>query len=241
MINGQLDNKKIVAIHQPNFIPWLGFFYKIYKSDIFVLLDNVQFPKESAAARNFIKGKNGSKVLLSVSVKKSEGAFQNYNEIELDYSSQWNIKHLNQIKDAYIKSPYFNQYFPEFETILKTQFSNLAELNITIIKWVLKHLEINTKIEVASQFDKGNFGVKNNRNLNICLHFGANSYLSGSGAKQYNDESLYKENKVELLYSDYNPVTYPQVNGQEFLSNLSVLDALFNCGPKAIVLLKREN
>lgn|ERR1700740_2024687 len=230
---------KIIAIHQPNFIPWLGFFYKIYKSDIFVLLDNVQFPKESAAARNFIKGKNGDKVLLSVSVKKSEGAFQNYNEIELDYSSKWNIKHLNQIKDAYIKSPYFNQYFPEFETILKTRFSNLAELNIVIIKWALKHLEITTEIEIASNFDKGDFGKKNDRNLNICLHFGASSYLSGSGAKKYNDEKLYKENNVELLYSDYSSAIYPQINGNEFIPNLSILDALFNCGPEIVTLLKK--
>jgi len=234
------DNMKIVSIHQPNFIPWLGFFYKIYKSDIFVLLDNVQYPKESAAARNFIKGKNGSKVLLSVSVKKSEGAFQNYNEIELDYNSKWNIKHLNQIKDAYIKSPYFKLYFPEFEIIIKAQYANLAELNITVIKWALKQLEITTQIEIASQFDKGNFGKKNERNLNICLHFGATAYLSGSGAKEYNDENLYKENEVKLLYSDYVPVTYPQING-EFVSNLSVLDVLFNCGPEAGALLKREN
>jgi hypothetical protein len=241
MISNPINNKKVVAIHQPNFIPWLGFFYKIYKSDIFVLLDNVQFPKESAAARNYIKGKNGSKVLLSVSVKKSEGSFQNYNEIELDYSSKWNIKHLNQIKDAYIKSSYFNLYFPEFESILKTKFYTLAELNIAIIKWVLKHLEITTQVEIASQFDGGGFGRKNNRNLNICLHFGANSYLSGIGAKQYNDESLYEENKVELLYSDYKPATYPQINGNEFLPNLSVLDALFNCGSETAVLLKKES
>jgi hypothetical protein len=231
---------KVVAIHQPNFIPWLGFFYKIYKSDIFVLLDNVQFPKESAAARNFIKGKNGGKVLLSVSVKKSEGAFQNYNEIELDYNSKWNIKHLNQIKDAYIKAPYFKQYFPEIETILKTRFSNLAELNITIIKWALKCLEITTEIEIASNFDKGDFGKKNDRNLNICLHFGASSYLSGSGAKQYNDENLYRENKVELIYSDYTSVIYPQINGNEFVPNLSILDALFNCGSETATLLKKE-
>ena len=241
MISNKVDNKKIISIHQPNFIPWLGFFYKIYKSDIFVLLDNVQFPKESAAARNYIKGKNGGKVLLSVSVKKSDGAFQNYNEIELDYTTKWNSKHLNQIKDAYIKSPYFNQYFPEFEAILKTKFSNLAELNITIIKWVLKHLEINTEIELASQFDNGGFGKKNDRNLNICLHFDANIYLSGIGAKQYNNENLYKESKVELQYLDYTPATYSQINGDGFIPNLSVLDALFNCGPAAAALLKKEN
>jgi hypothetical protein len=226
----------IISIHQPNYIPWLGYFYKIYKSDIFVLLDNVQFPKESPAARNFIKGKDGSKVLLTVSVKKSKGAFQNYNELELDYSTKWNIKHLNQLKDAYIKAPFFKDIFPEFEMILKQPYTNLAELNIKIIKWVIEKLNIKTRLETASEFDDGSLGTKNDRNLNICLHFGAASYLSGAGAKKYNDESLYKENNVELIYSDYSGRAYPQING-DFVPNLSVLDALFNIGPKESELL----
>ena len=219
----------IIAIHQPNYIPWMRYFYKISKSDVFVLLDNVQFPKESPAARNLIKGKDGSKVLLTVSVKKSKGAFQNYNELELDYSSKWNIKHLNQIKDAYIKAPFFKPYFPELESILKTPSSNLAELNIKIIKWVINLLEIKTRIEIASEFDTGSLGIRNDRNLNICLHFGATSYLSGHGAKKYNDETIYKAEHVELLYSDFVSQPYEQING-EFVDNLSIIDALFNIG-----------
>jgi hypothetical protein len=219
----------IISIHQPNYIPWLGYFYKIAKSDIFILLDNVQFPKESPAARNFIKGKDGSKVLLTVSVKKSKGAFQNYNELELDYSSKWNIKHLNQIKDAYVKTPFFKEYFTELESILKTPCSNLAALNIKIIKWVVNLLDIKTRIEIASEFDDGSLGTKNDRNLNICLYFNATSYLSGNGARKYNDEALYKNENVELLYSDFSAKEYQQING-DFLPNLSVLDVLFNVG-----------
>ncbi len=226
-----------IAIHQPNYIPWLGYFYKIHKSDLFVLLDNVQFPKESPAARNFIKGKAGDKVLLSVSVKKSKGAFQNYNEIELEYATKWNIKHLNQLKDAYIKAPYFKQYFPKIEELLKAKYENLASLNITIIKWLLQELEITTPVKIASEFDTGDLGTKNDRNLNISLHFGATTYLSGSGAKKYNDETLYTANNVALAYSDYSPKIYAQING-EFIPNLSVLDVLFNCGSEASTLLK---
>jgi hypothetical protein len=229
-----------IAIHQPNYIPWLGYFYKISRSDIFVLLDNVQFPKESPAARNFIKGKNGAKVLLTVSVKKSKGAFQNYNELELDYSSKWNIKHLNQIKDAYLKAPFFKTYFPEFESMLKEQHSNLAELNIKIIKWAIGHLDLKARIETASAFDKGNLGTQNDRNVNICLHFGADKYLSGHGAKKYNEETLYQEKKIELIYSDYEAKEYLQING-DFVPNLSILDVLFNCGTEAKNMLQSTN
>lgn len=227
----------IVAIHQPNYIPWLGYFYKIKKSDLFVLLDNVQFPKESPAARNFIKGKNGDKVMLSVAVKKSNGAFQNYNELALDYDGKWNTKHLNQIKDAYIKAPFFKMYFPEVEQLFKTRYSTLADLNIAFIKWAVEQLKIETPLHIASTFDDGSLGVKNDRNLNICLHFKATEYLSGGGARKYNDEKLYEEHQVKLLYSDFAPKTYPQLHG-EFIPNLSVLDVLFNVGPEAFQLLQ---
>lgn len=228
----------IVAIHQPNYIPWLGYFYKIATADLFVLLDNVQFPKESPAARNFIKGKTGEKVLLTVSVKKSKGAFQNYNELELDYSSKWNIKHLNQIKDAYIKAPHFKTYYPELEALLKQQHPNLAAMNIAIIRWALEHLGIDTPVKTASEFDDGSLGTKNDRNLNICMHFNATAYLSGHGAKKYNDEIIYKEQNIDLMYSDYTSLPYPQING-DFVPNLSVIDALFNCGPDAKSLLNK--
>lgn len=226
----------IVAIHQPNYIPWLGYFYKIAKADTFVLLDNVQFPKESPAARNFIKSKTGEKVLLSVSVKKSDGAFQNYNELALEYATKWSIKHLNQIRDAYAKAPFFKMYFPEIEALLKAKHNNLAELNIAFIKWALKQLNIGTRIEVASEFDTGEFGARNDRNLNICLYFGATKYLSGQGAKKYNDPELYEKSNVELIYSDYQAKPYPQING-DFVTNLSFIDALLNCGPETGALL----
>jgi hypothetical protein len=230
----------IVAIHQPNYIPWLGYFYKIYKSDLFVLLDNVQFPKESPAARNYIKAKDSTKFLLTVSVKKSKGAYQNYNELEIDYSSKWNTKHINQLKDSYIKAPFFNDYFPIFENILKLQFTNLAELNIKIILMALELLKIETRIEIASKIDNEKLGTKNDRNLNICLHYNASKYLSGIGAQTYNDAKLFDSNGIELIYSDFKSIQYPQING-EFLPNLSFLDALFNVGAEGVSKLIKNN
>jgi len=230
----------IVGIQQPNYIPWLGYFYKIYKSDLFVLLDDAQFPKESPAARNFIKAKDGSKILLTVSVKKSKGAYQNYNELELEYSSKWNTKHLNHIKDSYVKAPFFKEYFPIFEILIKEPAKNLAELNTRIILKTLELLQINTKIEIASSINNLELGTKNNRNLNITLYYKGNKYLSGKGAQTYNDAELFNANNVELIYSDYKATDYPQLHG-EFIPNLSFLDSLFNIGAEGVSNLLKQN
>lgn len=216
----------IVSIHQPNYMPWLGYFYKIANSDIFVILDTVQYVKGTVANRNKIKGINGEEILLSVPVKLSEGAYQHYNEIAIDYSHKWVNKHLNQIKNSYLKAPNFKIIYPEFEIILKKKYENIAQLNIEIINWVIAKLEIKTKIFVTSGFEK-DFGTSNAQNINICKHLNGNKYLSGHGAKKYNDPELYNQNMIELIYSDYQSKPYQQING-DFLPNLSILDVLMN-------------
>lgn len=222
----------IVAIHQPNYIPWSGYFHKIIRSDVFVLLDDVQYVKGTVANKNFIKGKNTLPVPLSVSVKLSNGAYQKYNEIEIDYLSKWHFKHINQLKDAYIKAPYFKTIFPSIEQILTTKFDTIASLNTEIILWVCKTLEINTKIYVSSSLNK-NFGTNNFQNINICKHFNATKYLSGTGAKKYNDEQLFHDNQLQLIYTNYKSMPYNQINGS-YIENLSILDLLFNLPPDEI-------
>ncbi len=219
---------KIVSVHQPNYLPWLGYFYKIIKSDVFVILDNVQYVKGTVANRNYIKGRDSKTVLLSVSVKMSDGWDLNYNQIGIDYSQKWNFKHINQIRDAYCKAPFFQYYFPAFERILKTKFNTLAELNINFINFVINELKINTKIEISSNINK-DFGEKNQRNLNLVKYFDGNVYLSGNGAAKYNDVEMFKKAGVELCYSDFKHPVYPQING-DFIPNLSIVDALMNCG-----------
>ncbi len=218
-----------IAIHQPNYLPWMGYFYKMLNSDVFVLLDNVQCPKLSPAARNYIKGKDGKRVLLSVSVNRSAGAFQTYHQLAVSYQNNWHHKHLNHIRDAYTKAPYFHEVFPELEMILKTPFQTLSELNTTLIHWMKERLDLKTRIEVASQHDTGSWGIENFRNASICAHFGASRYLSGIGGKKYNDEKVFNQYGIQLVYSDFTPPHYNQLNG-DFMPQLSVIDAFFNLG-----------
>jgi len=227
---------KVVSIHQPNYIPWLGYFDKIAQSDAFVILDDVQYVKGTVSNRNKILSSNGKELLLSVPVKISKGSQLKYNEIEISYQEKWQNKHLATIKNNYRKSPYFNDYFESFEKIIKEKHSSLSSLNTKLILWAVDALGIDTKIFISSGIE-GEKGKNNELNLFLVKALNGTHYLSGNGAKKYNDESVFKKGGVELLYQDYTPRPYQQLYGDEFLENLSVLDAIFNLGPEAKRLL----
>jgi hypothetical protein len=216
-----------VAIHQPNYLPWLGYFDKMQKADIFVYLDDVQYVKGTVANRNYVKGQQGKTVLLSVPVKLSDGAFQHYNQIGIDYSQNWMQKHLNQIKNAYYHSPRFHEIYPEFELLIKTHYPNLAELNITIIEWMKEKMGIQTKTMRSSELAII-VEEKNERNLAICKTLGATTYLSGKGAQSYNSPELFLRNKIDLTINEYIHPIYNQI-GSQFSPNLSTIDFLLNC------------
>ena len=195
----QTSNKKVVAIHQPNYMPWLGYFDKIAKSDIFVMIDHVQFVKGHIVNRNKIKNNKGEPVWLTVPVKISKGSTQKINEIEIDYSHDWQHKHINRLKAFYGKAQHFEDYFEDLKEILKTKYQNLAELNIGLIRYFCDQLRIETPLFVASELEQ-DFGRKNEMNVNICKYFGADVYLSGSGAKKYNDEPSFISRSLCWLF-----------------------------------------
>ncbi len=226
----------IVAIHQPNYLPWLGYIAKILDSDIFVFLDNVQFSKKSLGARNYIIDRDEGKALLSVSVKKSFGAFQNYNELEIDYSSNWNTKHLNKIKNSYVNTLFFHEYYPKVESLLKKKYNNLADLNIEILTWIISLLDCTTKLVRSSELILGEDLSKNDNNILICEKLKASIYLSGRGAIKYNNQELYSNKGIVLKYQEFHHPIYHQ-NNKQFIENLCFLDALFFIG---IDNLKRQ-
>lgn len=217
-----------IAIHQPNFLPWLGFFNKIKQVEVFVLLDNVQYVKGTIANRNLIKNKKGESQYITVPVKISKGWDKKYNEIEIDYSQKWINKHLNLLYDAYHKAPHFDKIYEFIETRYNKKYSILSELNIDFILSILSELNIDTRIYINSQLEY-DFGSKNEQNIGICKYFNANIYLSGVGAKKYNDELLFNEKGIKLEYQQYQHPIYPQLYG-DFIPNLSIVDVLFNCG-----------
>jgi WbqC-like protein family len=219
--------KKIIAIHQPNYFPWLGYFYKIKTASAFVVLDNVDYQfgnANSITNRTKIKTANGE-LMLSLPVLKSSGSL--ISEMKFDSRSNPLSKHLKTIQMAYSKAAYFKTVFPMIENWLNTSTDSLSELNSTIIFGVCNYLQIETPIHIASQMQLIDED-KTGRLVEICKKLNGEIYLSGNGAKKYNDEELFNKNNIDLMYTGFKPMPYKQLHG-EFISGLSIMDAMMNC------------
>ena len=188
-----------VSIHQPNYLPWLGFFNKVKLSDIFVIFDDVQFPrgKKHFGHRNKIKTNNGDIWLTVPLIGKSE--LKSFNTISINYENDWRKKHLSLIENFYKKSPYYSDYYSSIRDIIKANYNSLHELNTKLILYFLQELEIDTKILLSSDIcpPELNGGSK----IDFILdELKATNYISGSGpgSKRYIDEENFKQRNINF-------------------------------------------
>ena len=216
-----------IAIHQPNYIPWLGYFDKLKKSDLFVLLDDVQYSGDKISSRNLIRTSNGIQY-LSIPIRKRRELLCN---IEIDNSKNWRHDHWKSIKNNYGKSKGWIEFSKEIEKVYSCEWYKLVDINIEFIKLICNKLEINTEIVRSSTLNK-NFGVKSERILNICKYFDAEIFLSGNGAKEYLDVKAFNENGIEIEFQKFTHPIYKQIN-EPFITNLSAIDFLLQCGKEA--------
>ena len=222
----------IVSIHQPNYLPWLGYFDKIIKSDIFVIFDDVQYPRGKKGFfgnRNQIKTNNG-KMWLTVPVI-GKGDFKNFNEIEINYNG-WNKKHIQNIYNFYKKATYFDKYFEDIKIILMKEHSNLSELSTELILYFMEVLDIDTKIMYSSEFKTEKTG--GDKIMYILKELNATEYISGNGpgSLRYINEEDFSDRNIKLTWQEYKHPEYKQLHS-EFISHLSVLDLLFISGDKS--------
>jgi len=225
----------IVAIHQPNFLPWIGYFYKMYKSDIFVFLDNVQFSKNSYQNRVKIKTSQGAQ-WLTLPVFHKFG--QLTKDVRINNNEKWKEKHLKTIELNYKKAPYFNQIY---NLLVKVYTNNKWELmtdfNIELITAICNFLDIKTKTVRASSLKTS--GSATELLIDIVKKVGGDIYLSGKGGMKYQDENRFKEENITLIYTNFKHPVYPQLWG-EFIEGLSIIDLLFNCGEESVYIIPRE-
>jgi len=225
----------IVAIHQPNYLPWLGLFYKMANCDVFVFLDDALHSKSSFTNRNKIKTREGTK-LLSVPLSTKEVKI---NELTICNDQKWQLKHWNIIENSYSQAPYWEEYSVYFREILtKKSWTYLSELNIALI-WLIKGiLGIKTEIITSSMLKISNHRGSE-RNLAICKYLDADIYLSGEGARSYNDEESFEREGIKLVYTRFQHPVYHQLWG-DFVPNLSIIDLLFNEGEKSLPILREQ-
>mgnify|MGYP006305196201 CR=1 FL=1 len=228
----------ILSMHQPNFIPWLGYFDKIKKSDVFVILDNVQYPRgKSVANRNKIKIAQDSKeIVVPISRPKGYEGKVTYRGVEFG-DLKWYKKALKTIQMNYSRAPFFDYYYTKLESLF--QMDNFCEMNIAFIKFAMDELKIDTPVYLLS--DSGNVNYfKNDLIIYLCNTNGADVYLSGKGAQKYNDEEKLNAHGIQLKYLSFEHPVYPQLHG-EFISHLSVIDLLFNCGDESYKYLNSKS
>lgn len=216
-----------VSIHQPNFIPWIGYFYKISRSDVFVILDDVQYTKNSFINRNKIKTANGANWLtMPVVAGKLSQAINETHYFEKNKNVQ---KIKKTIELNYRKSRFFNEYYDPFCDCLDYDSDIVSEFNANILFWINAQFDINTEIVFSSGITDIE-GISTDRLVAICKAVGGDTYLSGTGGANYQEEELFKANRVKLAYSDFVHPAYDQLYGG-FLPYMSAIDYLFNVGP----------
>jgi hypothetical protein len=217
----------IIAGHQPNYLPWLGFFDKMANSDVFIIEDNLQFEKQGFTNRNKIKTVDGVR-WLSVPIKHENKPLQ-INEVEIAKKSEpnWALRHWLTLKLNYCKAPFWNDYCSFFKDTYEQEWTKLIDLNLHLIRGIMNFLDIKTPLMMASSL--GVTGNKNDLLIGQCKAVGGSIQLAGEGGRQYIDAKKFEEKGIKIIFQDFKYPNYPQLHG-EFACNLSVIDYLFCSG-----------
>jgi hypothetical protein len=232
------EGSTTLAVLQPGYLPWLGFFDQVRRAEFFVYYDDVQFDKNGWRNRNRIKSPKGEPHWLTVPVRVAT-LNQRINETEIDNRQPWARKHVGTIKQFYAKAPFIKTYFPELEELLAgRRWEALVELDLAVVALLCRWLNLKPPTIRSSQLAID--GERSHRLVEFCRHFGAQRYLSGDAAQSYLDQQLFAERGVDVIWQNYQHPVYPQLHGT-FLPYLSALDLVLNCGPDSPAILRGNN
>lgn len=223
-----------VCIHQPDFAPYLGFFHRLLTTDVFIVLDDVQFLRRGWHHRDKIKGPHGAR-WLTLSIDKG-GYHQTLTEVRLAPIEQgWIESQLNVLRESYRKAPYFESYFEELERIYYSGTDRLVPFNLQVLKFLMRALDLRVEMRFSSEMAVP--GTKSERLINLVKTVGGTHYYTGIGSRSYLDEAMFVREGLAVEWQDFRHPTYPQLHG-DFVPYLSTLDLLFNCGPQAKEVLR---
>lgn len=225
---------KTIAIHQPNYLPWLGYFFKIHQADTFVFLDDVQYSNEGMHNYTYIKTPAGP-YRLKYPVRQSLG--DKISEVTAKDELDWKEKHLNIIKSNYGRAEYFETVYNDYKEVLGREYEDIVSLNTTLITLFCQRLGIKTEFVRSSGL--GINLAKTEKILAICDVLNADIYYSGTGARAYQTDEEFRMAGCELRYSVFKPFQYPQL-WQGFQSNVTALDFFMNCGYNWDLVLEQQ-
>ena len=222
------EARMIVTIHQPEHMPWSGYFHKMAQADLYVLLDNVQFKTNNWQNRNRIIDRQGNVQWLTVPVRHTGHMQTTIRHIEINNQTDWRRTYWGRIKDSYCRHPYFKRYSEQLQEILNRNHIWLYEINRDLIDFFRAELSVSTRLVWASDLPVSGKGTE--LLLSIIKAAGGTTYLSGPDGANYMDLGRFKEESVQVVFHEFTPPVYKGMNG--FIPAASTLDLLMNFGEK---------
>lgn len=216
-----------LAVMQPHYLPWAGYFNLMSRADDFVFLDNVKFQKSSWHTRNRIM-LNKQEHMLTIATRGSR--IQDIRDVEVNDESGWRRKHVKSLRQAYGKASHGKNILDTVTPIIEdTAKTKLQDISISIILAISSQLDIRCNTQRSSDIETT--GKRSDRLVDMCRHFEATRYLSPQGAKQYiEDDGRFKEANIEVEYQQFEPGAYDQNGGPDFVGSLSMVDVVANLG-----------
>lgn len=221
-----------ISIHQPEHLPWLGFFHKMADCDLYVLLDSVQFTKNNYQNRNRLIDRTGTVFWSTVPVRMAGHTGKTIADMEVDNTQPWQRKCWNRIAMSYSRHPFFPAIAPRLEQIFLAEYRALVDINLALIELFREELGITVPMVRSSTLDVT--GSRSELLLSICRNLEADTYLSGPAGRGYVDKSLFEASGIAIDYHAFTPPVYP---APIFKPYLSTLDLLMNHGRGSSTIL----
>jgi hypothetical protein len=226
-----------VAIHQPHFLPWLGYLHRMSSVDLFVVLDHVQFERRNYQNRSFIRIDNEARWLTVPVIQRSQKEL--IVEKEIDNAVAWGPKHFSTLRHAYRDAGFFSTYASELKGILEAPWGRLSELTARTMEFVRDAFGITTRLVRSSEL--GADGAKSDLILSVCKAVGAERLLAGfGGSRGYLDVEKFAAAGIAIEPHQFNHPEYRQCGTAPFMPGLASIDLLFNCGPQSRQILFGE-
>ncbi len=221
----------ILSIHQPSYFPWLGLLNKIAKSDIYLVMDEVQLSDSAFQNRNIFLSADGKTKFLTIGFNKKGYLDRRFCDLEIT-QQDWQGMHLNILKSYYGKHPYFTEILHHIEPIFQKSYTLLVDPAVDSMKISMQILEIPTKIIYQHELEYDREAKKNDLVLSLVKSTGADIYLAGTGSKNYMQLDTFLAQGIHVQFNHFVHPVYQQRKMEKFEQGISCLDLLFNMGIK---------
>ena len=230
---------KKICIHQPDYLPWLGFFHKINLCDMLVVLDDCQLSKGSWTCRVYIAA-DGVKRWLTVPIFVKNRSGQLIKDVRICSETNWNIKHMKTIAQFYMKGAFFKELEDLLSPVFEKKYDFLLDLNMDFITRLLEFMSIDREIKFSSEVDCRK-SVSTERLVNIIKASESDTYICGMGSSGYLKPELFENEGIKLYYQIYETFEYAQFNTDHFIPGLSIIDTIANIGREGVKRLLETN